>query len=69
MRRSPCFAYTGHGRCVGDDELAPRGREEAIGDVDRDALLALGGQPIQEQRKIDSVPRRAVLARVMLEGG
>ena len=27
---------------VGEDELAPRGREVAVGDVDRDALLALG---------------------------
>ena len=27
---------------VGEDELAPRGREVAIGDVDGDALLALG---------------------------
>ena len=26
---------------VGDDELAPLGREEPVGDVDRDALLAL----------------------------
>jgi hypothetical protein len=29
-------------RRVGDDELALLGREEAVGDVDRDALLALG---------------------------
>ena len=27
---------------VGDDEAPPRGREVAVGDVDRDALLALG---------------------------
>ena len=31
---------------VGDDELALVGGEEAVGDVDRDALLALGGQAV-----------------------
>ena len=29
-------------RAVGDDEVAVRRREVAVGDVDRDALLALG---------------------------
>ena len=37
---------------VGDDELAPRGREVAVGDVDRDALLALGAQAVGEQRQV-----------------
>jgi hypothetical protein len=37
---------------VGDDEL-PLGRGEvAIGDVDRDALLALGPQPVGQQRQV-----------------
>jgi hypothetical protein len=31
-------------RCVGDDELPLRRREVAVGDVDGDALLALGAQ-------------------------
>ena len=31
---------------VGHDELAPLGGEEAVGHVDGDALLALGGQTI-----------------------
>jgi hypothetical protein len=44
---------------VGQDELAPRRREVAVGDVDRDALLALGpqavGQPGQVERPVDPV--------------
>ena len=37
---------------VGDDELALRGREVAVRDVDRDALLALGPQAVGEQREV-----------------
>ena len=37
---------------VGDDELAPRRREVAVRDVDRDALLALGAQAVGEQREV-----------------
>ena len=37
---------------VGDDELAPRCVEVAVGDVDRDALLALGAQPVREQGEV-----------------
>ena len=37
---------------VGDDELAPRRGEVAVGHVDRDALLALGPQPVGEQRQV-----------------
>ena len=40
-------------RGVGDDELSRLGREVAVGDVDRDALLALGEQPVGEQREVD----------------
>src|SRR3546814_2026060 len=43
-------------RRVGDDELALFGGEEAIGDVDRDPLLPLGGQPVDEQREIYILP-------------
>ena len=38
---------------VGDDERAPRRGEEAVGDVDRDPLLALGAQPVGELREVD----------------
>ena len=38
---------------VGDDVLAPAGGEVAVGDVDGDALLALGLQAVGEQRQVD----------------
>ena len=38
---------------VGEDERAPRGGEVAVGDVDRDALLALGAQAVGEQREVE----------------
>ena len=38
---------------VGDDEAPPRRREVAVGDVDRDALLALGAQAVGQQREVD----------------
>src|SRR3712207_3008422 len=40
---------------VGEDEPAPRGLEVPVGDVDRDALLALGAQAVREQREVDRV--------------
>ena len=40
--------------------------EIAIGDVDRDALLALGLEPVDQQREIDVVAGRAVLLRIAL---
>ena len=50
-------------RRVGDDELALVGREEPVGDVDGDALLALGGETVDEQREVDAfVADVAVLA-------
>ena len=52
---------------VGDDEGAPRRREEAIGDVDGDALLALGLEPVDEQGEIDVLAGRAVAPRILLE--
>ena len=42
-------------RRVGDDELAFRRGEIAIGDVNGDALLALGDQAIGQQGQIDRV--------------
>ena len=38
---------------VGNDELAARRGEVAIGDVDRDALLAFGAETIGEEREVD----------------
>ena len=39
-------------RRVGEDEAPPRRREVAVGDVDGDALLALGAQAVGQQRQI-----------------
>ena len=38
---------------VGDDEFAPRRGEVAVGDIDGNALLALGFQAVGEEREID----------------
>ena len=56
-------------RCIGDDELALRRREEAIGHVDRDALLAFRFEPVDQQREIDVLAGRAVLPGILLERG
>ena len=40
---------------VRDDELALRRREVAVGDVDRDALLALGAEAVGQEREVDLV--------------
>ena len=52
---------------VGDDEAALVGLEIAVGDVDRDALLALGLEPVDEQGEIDRLAGRAVLDRIPFE--
>ena len=54
---------------VGDDELAALGGEVAVGDVDRDALLALGLQPVEQQREVEVAALGADLGRVGLERG
>ena len=56
-------------RAVGDDELALVRVEVAVGHVDGDALLAFGGQTIQQQRVIDALPLGAVPAAVLLQRG
>src|SRR3546814_8560435 len=40
-------------RAVGDDELALLGAEEAVRHIDGDALLAFGGQAVDQQREVD----------------
>ena len=49
---------------VGDDELACLGGEEAVGDVDGDALFALRLQPVDEEGEVDVVADGAVPAAV-----
>ena len=39
------------------------GREVAVGDVDRDALLALGAQAVGEQREVEVAVREPALGR------
>ena len=55
-------------RRVGDDEFAPMRGEVAIGDIDGDALLALGREAVDEEGEVDRLPRRAVPARGHLDG-
>ena len=43
------------------------GREVAVRDVDRDALLALGREPVEQQREVELAVDRAVAPRVGLE--
>ena len=52
---------------VGDDELALLAGEEAVGDVDRDPLFALGRQPVDEKREIDLLALRAMALAVGFE--
>jgi hypothetical protein len=40
-------------RRVGQDETALRGGEVAVGDVDGDALLALGAQTVGQAREVE----------------
>jgi hypothetical protein len=52
---------------IGNDELALRRGKEAVGDVDGDALLALGFQAIDEKGEIDILAGRAVLFGIALQ--
>ena len=50
-------------RCVGDDVFAARCGEVAIRDVNGDALLALGLQPIGKQGEVNAIVIAAVVFR------
>ena len=52
---------------VGQDEGALRGGEVAVGDVDRDALLPLGPQPVGQQREVGA--GQAPIQADLLDGG
>ncbi len=56
-------------RGVGDDELPPRCREVAIGNVDRDSLLPLGFESVGQEREIDVAAGTPLGRRVGLETG
>ena len=54
---------------VGDDELALVGSKETIGDIDRDALLALGGQAIDQKGEVDVLALCADFPGIILQRG
>ncbi len=53
---------------VGNDELALGGREVTVGDINGDALLALGLQAVDQQRQVDIVTGGADLLRIAGDG-
>jgi hypothetical protein len=53
---------------ISDDELSVLSREEAIRDVNRYSLLALGGQTIDEKSEVELTTLSAHLLGVDLEG-
>jgi hypothetical protein len=52
---------------IGDDVAAPIGAEVAVGDVDGDALLALGLQAVEQQRVVHRLALGAMALAVALE--
>jgi len=55
--------------CVGDDEPPARRREVAVRDIDGDALLALGGEAVEEEREVEFATLGADPLGVVLEAG
>ena len=55
-------------RCIRDNEAAAWRGDEAIGDIDGDALFPLCLQPIDQQGQIDLLARRPVPAAVARQG-
>ena len=56
-------------RGIDDDETALRGLEIAPGDIDGDALLALGLEPVEQQAEIDLLAVDGAIMRGMQHGG
>ena len=54
---------------VGDDEVTAVSREVAVGHVDRDPLLPLGGETVEQQCEVQVVALGARRLRVGLERG
>ncbi len=53
---------------IGDDKRAQRRGEKPVGHIDRDPLLALVLEPVEQQRKIEITTGGAKAARLALEG-
>ena len=56
-------------RRIGNDELTPLGREEAVGDIDGNSLLAFRRQAIDQQREVELLAARADFFRIHVERG
>jgi hypothetical protein len=56
-------------RAIGHDELALVGGKEAVGHIDGDALLAFGGQTVDQQREIHIFALGAVFGGILFQGG
>src|SRR5215831_1811835 len=56
-------------RCVGDDEGALRRCEEPVGHIDRNSLLPLVFQSVQQEREVQVAPGCAKPARFALQRG
>ena len=54
---------------VGNNELALVGGKETIGDINRDALFALGGEAVNEEGEVNVLALRADAFGVRLERG
>ena len=54
---------------IGDDELALRRGEGAVGHVDGDTLLALGCEAVDQQGEVDVLALRAHALRIGFKGG
>lgn len=54
---------------VSDDELSPVGREIPVRNVDGDSLLALGSEPVEQERQVQLVALCADPPRVRVERG
>ena len=50
--------------CVRDNVTPPRGGEVAVGHVDGDALLALGGKTVDQEGEVEGAALRARLSRI-----
>ena len=52
---------------IGDDELALLGGKETIGKIDGDLLLALGGEPVEQQREVEVFLCAGQLAAILAQ--
>ena len=56
-------------RRIGDDKFALIGREEAVSDINSDALLPLSGKTINEEREVNLIALRTRLFTIFFNRG